>query len=217
VVHQKLVRLVNHSQHAQSVLFCQLCLGCARADNGDVVRTLSSVSSRLVTFVITAALALCMTSTTYARSDPPGRSDPVRPVIRVTTPGAAVRATLVTGSAWNVDDTPIVKATVQLRNLTTARIVGQTVTDDRGRFTFTNIEGGTYAVELVGKDGKVLTVGSAFVIAPGETVATFVRLGTRVPWFTGFFANAAAAAATMAASQGITALAPVQLPRSSSR
>jgi hypothetical protein len=180
------------------------------------VSTLFRASSRLVTAVLAAAALLCATSTTYAGSDPPGRRDPVRPVVRVT-PGAGVRATLVTGSAWNVNDTPIVKATVQLRNLANARIAGQTVTDDRGRFTFTNIEGGTYAVELVGNDGKILTVGNAFVIAPGETVATFVRLATHVPWFSGFFASAAAATATMAASQGITALAPVQLPRSSSR
>ena len=49
-------------------------------------------------------------------------------------------------------------------------------------------------------------------IAPGETVATFVRLGTKVPWFPGFFGNAASAVASTAASQGITAIAPVQLP-----
>ena len=52
----------------------------------------------------------------------------------------------------------------------------------------------------------------AFVIASGETVATFVRLGTKVPWFNGFFQNAASAVASTAASQGITAIAPVQLP-----
>ena len=43
----------------------------------------------------------------------------------------------------------------------------------------------------------------------GETVGTFVRLGGRVPWFSGFFGNTAAAAASAAASEGITALAPV--------
>jgi hypothetical protein len=55
-------------------------------------------------------------------------------------------------------------------------------------------------------------VGHAFVIAPGETVATFVRLGTKVPWFTGFFNNAASAVASTAAGLGVTAIAPVQLP-----
>ena len=35
----------------------------------------------------------------------------------------------------------------------------------------------------------------------GETVATFVRLGTKLPWIAGFFSNAAAAAITAAAAR----------------
>jgi hypothetical protein len=45
-------------------------------------------------------------------------------------------------------------------------------------------------------------------------VATVVRLGTNVPWYSGFFSNAASIVASSAASQGITAMAPVQLPQS---
>ena len=92
------------------------------------------------------------------------------------------------------------------------KVEATAVADQAGQFTFPRIEGGTYVVELVGENGKILTVGHAFVIAPGETVATFVRLGTKVPWFNGFFSNAASAVASTAASQGITAIAPVQLP-----
>ena len=47
-----------------------------------------------------------------------------------------------------------------------------------------------------------------FTIGQGETVATFVRLGTKVPWIAGFFSNAAAVASTAAAAEGVTALAP---------
>jgi len=93
-----------------------------------------------------------------------------------------------------------------------------------GQFSFAHIEGGTYVVELLGENGKVVTVGQAFVIGQGETVATFVRLGTKVPWFTGFFQNAATAAVSTGAvfenassavmsaagALGITPLAAVQ-------
>ena len=72
-------------------------------------------------------------------------------------------------------------------------------------------------VELVDDSGKVLAVGRAFMVAAGETVATFVRLGARVPWFAGFFENAAAAATSSAASLGVTALAPVAPPVSAKR
>jgi len=46
-------------------------------------------------------------------------------------------------------------------------------------------------------------------VATGETVATFVRASTRVPWFTGFFSNTVSAVSSTAASEGITAIAPV--------
>jgi len=130
--------------------------------------------------------------------------------------GASTRhATTVMGSAWTQDNTPIAAARVQLRNLANGAVVATAVADEAGKFTFNDMHAGTYAVELVGDKGKIVSVGQAFVIAQGETVATFVRLGSRAPWFAGFFTNAAAAVAAAAASQGVTALAPVQLPRSS--
>ena len=124
--------------------------------------------------------------------------------------------TTVIGSAWNQDNTPIPAARVQLRNVDDGKVVATAVADDAGKFTFANIDPGTYAVELVGANGKIVTVGQVFVIGQGETVATFVRIGSKAPWFAGFFSNAAGAVAAAAASQGVTALAPVQLPRSSS-
>jgi hypothetical protein len=132
--------------------------------------------------------------------------------VRVGAKAAANGETSVRGAAWNFDNSPIAGAHVQLRNLVSGRVEASAVANETGRFAFAKIEGGTYAVELIGQNGKVLTVGHAFVIAPGETVATFVRLGTKVPWFSGFFGNAASAIAIAAASQGITAIAPVQLP-----
>ena len=104
---------------------------------------------------------------------------------------------------------------MQLRNVVTGKIAGTAVADEVGRFSFSNIESGSYVVELVGANGKILTVGHPFVIAAGETVATFVRLAAQTPWYAGFFSNAAAAASSTAASYGITAMAPVQLPISS--
>lgn len=129
------------------------------------------------------------------------------------TPGTTGQ-TMVIGSAWRVDNTPISGARVRLRNLVNGRVEATAVANEAGQFTFARIEGGTYLVELLDAKDKVISVGHAFVIASGETVATFVRLSTKVPWFSGFFANAASIVAATAASQGITAMAPVQLPQS---
>src|SRR5258708_17038652 len=120
--------------------------------------------------------------------------------------------TSVLGAAWKVDNSPIPGARVQLRNLVSGKVEARAVADLSGQFTFSRIEGGTYVVELLGENGKIVTVGHAFVIAPGETVATFVRLGTKVPWFNGFFGNAASAVCATAARQGITAIAPPPNP-----
>jgi hypothetical protein len=167
---------------------------------------------RDVKFAGIALAAFILASSTLAGASPQARLD-----ARVGGGGASPRhATTVIGSAWNQDNTPIAAARVQLRNLDDAKVVATAVADEGGKFTFTDIEPGTYAVELVGANGKIVTVGQAFVIARGETVATFVRIGSKAPWFAGFFNNAAGAVAAAAASQGVTALAPVQLPRSSS-
>jgi hypothetical protein len=138
------------------------------------------------------------------------------PPVKTTARAAAASksATSILGVVWNVDNTPIPGARVQLRNLVSGKIDASTVANQTGQFTFSQIEGGRYVVELVGQSGKIVTVGHAFVIAPGESVATFVRMGTKVPWFTGFFSNAATAVTSSAASQGITAIAPVQLNES---
>jgi hypothetical protein len=127
------------------------------------------------------------------------------------------RSTAIQGTAWNADSTPIPAARLRLRNATTGRIVAETVANGTGQFTFTNIEQGTYIVELVNESGKVLAVGDAFMVESGETVATFVRLSTHVPWFAGFFENAAGAATAAAAGLGVTALAPVAPPVSAKR
>ena len=159
-----------------------------------------------------ALTAFVLAGSTLAGASPQARLD-----ARAGRGGASLRhATTVIGSAWNQDNTPIPAARVQLRNLDDGKVVATTVADAAGKFTFAEIEPGTYAAELVGADGKIITVGQAFVIAQGETVATFVRIGSKAPWFAGFFNNAALAVAAAAASQGVTALAPVQLPRSSS-
>jgi hypothetical protein len=130
---------------------------------------------------------------------------------------AALRPTTIVGVAWNADDSPIPDARVRLRNLASGRLEAAAVGNAAGHFTFSGVAGGSYVIELVNDRGRVLAVSHAFVVAQGETVATFVRLGTRVPWFAGFFRNAAAAAVSSAASLGVTALTPVAPPVSAKR
>lgn len=121
------------------------------------------------------------------------------------------RSTSILGAAWNMDNSPIKGANLRLRNVVSGKVEAITKANDVGQFAFENINGGAYVVELLTEAGKLETVGHVFTIAPGETVATFVRLGTKVPWGIAFFNNTASSVASAAASQGITAIAPLAL------
>lgn len=162
-----------------------------------------------------SVLAVCLTAPLAA--EPRAAGPPAGPPAHGIAAVRAMRLTSILGGAWNADNSPIPEARLRLRNAITGRIEATTVADTAGRFTFSNVERGTYLIELVNEHGKVLTVGRAFVVAPGETVATFVRLGSRAPWYAGFFENAATAATSAAAGLGVTARAPVARPVSAKR
>lgn len=131
------------------------------------------------------------------------------------------------GFAWSVSNEPITDATVRLRNVLSGAVEATVVTSQTGEFVFEGIEGGaTYVVELVGENDAVRAVGQPFSIAPGETVATFVRLGPAsggwlMGWFggggQGAFMNTASAVVSTAASLGVTAVVPPSQDISASR
>jgi hypothetical protein len=172
-----------------------------------VILPLSGQPWRLLIRVscMVAALALVWPAAATGRRGADGPDDPLTSTRVVRTGG---NVTSVLGVAWQADSSPIPYARLRLRNTLTGRIAAHTIANDDGRFSFTSVEPGSYLIELVSEGGKILALGHAFTIAPGETLATFVRLGTRVPWFAGFFSNAAAAVASSAAAAGVTAVAP---------
>jgi len=122
---------------------------------------------------------------------------------------AAGKSSSVLGAAWHHDNTAIKGANLRLRNAVTGKVLAIAKANDLGRFTFDNVEPGTYVVELVNDSGRVQTVSHVFTVAPGETVATFVRLDAHKSWATSFFSSTAGAIVATAATEGITALAPL--------
>jgi Carboxypeptidase regulatory-like domain len=128
-----------------------------------------------------------------------------------------VRATAtIVGYIWSADSSPIPSATLRLRNVVSGDVAVTASSNESGRFTFADVDEGTYVVEYVDANGNVLAVGSPFAVAAGETVSTFLRLGSRGP-FGGFFTTAAAAVVASAASIGVTAVVPTGRPVSPNR
>lgn len=116
----------------------------------------------------------------------------------------ASRVTSVMGYLWAGEGAPVQNATVQLRNIVTGQIEQVSSTLQNGAFAFNNVTSGTYAIEYVTESaGRVLAVGQAFSVAPGETVATFVRLGGKLALLVPDLASNAAQAVVQNAAQAV--------------
>lgn len=123
----------------------------------------------------------------------------------------AVKTGRINGFAWDAESQPAKRAVARLRN-TISGVVRSVAVGAKGQFVFPDVESGSYVVEILSESGRVLAVGKSFVVDGGEAVITFVRLPARLPWFTGFFTNAASASVSAASSLGITGIAPTGSP-----
>ena len=86
---------------------------------------------------------------------------------------AAVR---VIGFAWKADDTPVAYPVLRIRDLQDGQVAARTTGTALGEFRFDSLHGGTYLIELLDTESRILAVGQPLVVLPGETVATFIRL-----------------------------------------
>lgn len=154
--------------------------------------------------VVVAVLSLAVTSRGRAQVVPPQPA--VAPASAGAAIGAAATTGVVIGTAWRGDTLPYPRARIRLRNVETGRGVARTVSDDDGRFRFERAEPGTYVVELLSGEDKVLAIGDLFGVTAGGQATTLVRLSSKAPWFEGFFGNAAAAAISAASAIGVTAV-----------
>ena len=101
---------------------------------------------------------------------PPACRSDVAPFLRVFG-GAEVE---VVGVARNRDSKPVEYPRVRIRDLQDGRVVASTTGTVLGEFSFTGLSGGSYLIELVDDDDRVLAVGQVLTLMPGETVSTSV-------------------------------------------
>jgi hypothetical protein len=123
----------------------------------------------------------------------------------------ARRSGSVFGYLWDARGEPIADATVRLRNVVSGTVEASALTAANGAFRFESVETGTYLVEYVDEHGRLVAVGHVFSAAPGDTVATFIRLTTRPGGLGALFGRTtsiAAIAISSAAGLGLTALVP---------
>ena len=112
-------------------------------------------------------------------------------------------STAVVGAVWSADDEPISEIGVRLRNAVSGVVGVATMSNHDGEFFFDGLEPGTYVVEVT--DGSSLVaVGESLSVAPGETVATFVKMPAPIAWYaTDTLTSVGTSVVTSAAAAGV--------------
>ena len=85
---------------------------------------------------------------------------------------------LVVGFVWKGDDTPVEHPVLRIRNLQDGQVAARTTGSVLGEFRFDRLDGGSYLIELLDPDDRILAVGQPLFVLPGEAVGTFIRLST---------------------------------------
>jgi hypothetical protein len=94
-------------------------------------------------------------------------------------PNGATGDTRVTGTVIDIQRTPVSYARVQLRDLTTGKVLGADETNDLGEYEFALIEPGMYVVEMVQVNNYVVALSNAGSLKRYETLNTVVQLPGR--------------------------------------
>ena len=87
--------------------------------------------------------------------------------------------TRIVGHVIDIRQVPVPYARVQLRNLMNGTVLQESASDANGEYQFTVDEPGTYLVEMLLVDDKVLALSNAGTLARFETLQTVVQLPGR--------------------------------------
>jgi hypothetical protein len=120
--------------------------------------------------------------------------------------------TVIQGNALSSANAPLPDALVRLRDAHFGRVIETRLTDKSGMFEFKVVDPGTYIVELLGQDQRVLAASQILNVNAGDAVSAIVKLPSRMTPSSGLLNSAiaplAAMLVTQAATTGIAAVVP---------
>lgn len=116
---------------------------------------------------------------------------------------------------------PIPYARVVLRNIRTGQVQGSAMANERGEFSFLDIESTLYVVELLGVDGSVVAASPLVTMQRGDVQQTQLRVASSASTVTASFGNALTPtleqATAVAASSDVTRTTTAQTTQESPR
>ena len=81
--------------------------------------------------------------------------------------GQATESASLSGTAADASGRALSNSTVQLRNVSTGKLVGSSMTDAAGQFSFPNLPPGTYVVEVLNAAGQIAGTSAALAVSAG--------------------------------------------------
>jgi hypothetical protein len=125
---------------------------------------------------------------------------------RYVTPAAVValggRVNAILGDVRTLQDVPLGRARLVLRDVRTGLVEAWATADDSGRFAFVDVMPSGYVVELIGSDGMVAATSEFISVGAGDLRQTQVRLAGRTGLAPFGALGATAPAQTAAAAAG---------------
>jgi hypothetical protein len=155
---------------------------------------------RVQTIGVLLALSAMSTGTTQLLAHQ------VLPATGSAPPLTGVRAVVasIQGNALTSTNAPLVDNLVRLRDARSGRITGSMRTDKAGMFSFDRVEPGSYIVELVGSDQRVLAASQILNVNAGETISAIIKLPFKLQPYAGVLGHTAASALLVTATAAAT-------------
>ena len=167
----------------------------------------------VVTLASAAAAQNAAPARTVSRAQPAASEQP--PPVRVTrpdilpgTPSAAFATILC--QALTANHQPLANVVLRVRDARLGRIGTTLKTDADGRVSFDLIDPGSYIIELVGDDQSIRATSPLISVNAGESIATIVRLPSRLEAVAGFLRHGAPQAAAITAAAAAAGVLAVQ-------
>jgi hypothetical protein len=125
---------------------------------------------------------------------------------RYVTPAAVIalggRVNGILGEVRTVQDVPLGRARLVLRNVMSGLVEAWATADENGRFAFVDVMPSGYVVELIGSDGAVAATSEFISVGAGDLRQTQVRLAGRTGLAPFGVLDATAPSQTAAAAAG---------------
>jgi hypothetical protein len=137
---------------------------------------------------------------------------PIRAVAPKVLPGTTDRAfATIQGNALDATNGALPNSMVRLRDVRYGRVEDTQITDSSGLFTFRNVEPGSYIVELIEAQQRVLATSDLVSVNAADSASTIVKLPLRIQLMGGRLGSATSqvlAVLSAAATSGVLAVRP---------